>query len=87
MHGLSTYLLPAKARQSRDAYAKQSYYIVSRTDFYKRLGENRLDSFRLLFREFVYLQPVVAFVVMGSVCGVPPRRVSRYAGTDVTLSM
>jgi hypothetical protein len=31
----------------------------------------------------VYLQPVVAFVVFGSVCGVPPRRVSRYAGTDV----
>jgi hypothetical protein len=28
---------------------------------------------------------VVTFVVLGSVCGVPLRRVSRYAGMDVSL--
>jgi hypothetical protein len=37
----------------------------------------------LLSREYIVFLPVVAFVVLGSVCSVPPRRVSRYAGTDV----
>jgi hypothetical protein len=83
MHELLTHLLPAKARQSRDAYAKLLYCTVSTTNFLKTLGENRLCSSRPLFRECLLFSPVVAFVVLGSVCSVPPCRVSRYAGTDV----
>jgi hypothetical protein len=46
---------------------------------------NSFCSSRLLSRESAIFKPVVAFVVLGSVCGVPPRRVSRYAGTDIRM--
>jgi hypothetical protein len=49
MRRLLTYLLLAKTRQLRDAFAELLYYTVSRTYFPKRLRENRLNILRLLF--------------------------------------
>jgi hypothetical protein len=51
----------------------------------KTLGENRLCSLRPLFREYLFFWLIVAFVVLGSVCSVPPRRVSYYPGTDAIM--
>jgi hypothetical protein len=59
MHKLLTHLLAAKARRLRDAYAKLLYCTVSRIDFYKTLGENRLDSFEATVLSEISVTPSV----------------------------
>jgi hypothetical protein len=83
MHELLTHLLPAKARRPCDAHTTLSYFTVNRTYFYRILRENRLYSLDLLSRERLFFRPVVEFIMIGSVCGVSLRRVSRHVGTDV----
>ena len=65
------------------------YYIVvlrgKQNLFLKEVRRGAYSS-RLLFREYLFFWPIVGFVVLGSVGGVPSRRVSRYAGTDVRFS-
>jgi hypothetical protein len=79
MHKLSTHPLPAKARRSRDAYTKLSYYTVSRIFFYKRY-QRRIDFIALsCYSEIIYSSNLMLSLLCWGVSVV-----SRYTGCLAT---